>query len=244
MQQRYFDPEVGQFLSTDPVTAYTNPVGQFHRYRYANNNPYTLTDPDGRQADGDNQKTTGSHLRRSETARAMLSNGATAHSLSSTAAPNGSFSSGAVYSSRGDAKSAASSHNSDIAGGEWQSFVFGSGYVILIYEEYGSFGYSLAPYAGGVAPGVGWARAGSLGKLFGRQFPTKARGGVPQPYNPANGEYLPYAANPGLNLSPAARFTAGVVGGYVEAKSNSPYVPIGRAGSWGHMIGLAAGVVF
>ena len=48
MQQRYYDPLLGVFLSVDPVTAYGNPVGQFHRYRYANNNPYRFTDPDGR----------------------------------------------------------------------------------------------------------------------------------------------------------------------------------------------------
>src|SRR5699024_2663698 len=50
MQQRYYDPEIGMFLSVDPVTAYSNPIGQFHRYRYANNNPYGFTDPDGRNA--------------------------------------------------------------------------------------------------------------------------------------------------------------------------------------------------
>src|SRR5690606_11554464 len=49
MQQRYYDPMLGLFLSTDPVTAYSNPIGQFHRYRYANNNPYKFTDPDGRE---------------------------------------------------------------------------------------------------------------------------------------------------------------------------------------------------
>lgn len=50
MQQRYYDPLCGCFLSVDPVTAYDNPVSQFHRYRYSNNNPYKFTDPDGRRA--------------------------------------------------------------------------------------------------------------------------------------------------------------------------------------------------
>ncbi|WP_234446945.1 RHS repeat-associated core domain-containing protein [Luteimonas sp. MC1572] len=49
MQQRYYDPGIGLFLSVDPVTAHSDPVGQFHRYRYANNNPYTNIDPDGRR---------------------------------------------------------------------------------------------------------------------------------------------------------------------------------------------------
>src|SRR5690606_4696696 len=48
MQQRYYDPRVGRFLSVDPVTAYSDPVGQFNRYRYANNNPFRFIDPDGR----------------------------------------------------------------------------------------------------------------------------------------------------------------------------------------------------
>ncbi|UOV04600.1 hypothetical protein MUU75_16070 [Pseudoxanthomonas mexicana] len=48
MQQRYYDPQVGRFLSVDPVTALSNPIGMFNRYWYANNNPYKFTDPDGR----------------------------------------------------------------------------------------------------------------------------------------------------------------------------------------------------
>ncbi|WP_329813168.1 MULTISPECIES: RHS repeat-associated core domain-containing protein [Stenotrophomonas] len=48
MQQRYMDPQLGVFLSVDPVTAYQKPVEQFNRYRYANGNPYKFTDPDGR----------------------------------------------------------------------------------------------------------------------------------------------------------------------------------------------------
>ncbi|WP_325167012.1 RHS repeat-associated core domain-containing protein [Stenotrophomonas sp. S39] len=50
MQQRYMDPQLGVFLSVDPVTAYEQPVGQFNRYRYANGNPYKFLDPDGRQS--------------------------------------------------------------------------------------------------------------------------------------------------------------------------------------------------
>lgn len=47
MQQRYYDPGIGLFLSVDPVTALGNPVGQFNRYRYGNNSPYAFVDPDG-----------------------------------------------------------------------------------------------------------------------------------------------------------------------------------------------------
>lgn len=51
MQQRYYDPAIGRFLSVDPVTAYdTGDWRQFNRYAYAFNNPYTFTDPDGRQS--------------------------------------------------------------------------------------------------------------------------------------------------------------------------------------------------
>ncbi|MET4616213.1 RHS repeat-associated protein [Stenotrophomonas sp. 2619] len=50
MQQRYYEAEVGRFLSVDPVTAYNNPIGQFNRYRYADSNPYRFVDPDGRMS--------------------------------------------------------------------------------------------------------------------------------------------------------------------------------------------------
>ena len=50
MQQRYYDPTLGRFLSVDPVTANGNTGGNFNRYWYANNNPYKFTDPDGRDA--------------------------------------------------------------------------------------------------------------------------------------------------------------------------------------------------
>ena len=59
MQQRYYDPVLGIFLSVDPITAYGNPISQFHRYRYGNNNPYKFTDPDGRQVVCDENRCSG-----------------------------------------------------------------------------------------------------------------------------------------------------------------------------------------
>jgi RHS repeat-associated protein len=48
MQQRYYDPYAGRFLSTDPVLTDANTGGSFNRYVYANLNPYKYLDPDGR----------------------------------------------------------------------------------------------------------------------------------------------------------------------------------------------------
>jgi RHS repeat-associated protein len=50
MQQRYYDPVAGRFLSTDPVTTDANTGGSFNRYAYANNSPYKYIDPNGRWA--------------------------------------------------------------------------------------------------------------------------------------------------------------------------------------------------
>ncbi|MBZ4185830.1 RHS repeat-associated core domain-containing protein, partial [Thermomonas sp. RSS23] len=51
MQQRMFDPQIGRFLSVDPVTAYDNgDMRFFNRFAYAFDNPYRFMDPDGRAA--------------------------------------------------------------------------------------------------------------------------------------------------------------------------------------------------
>lgn len=51
MQQRYQDPQIGRFLSVDPVTAYSSDNWRhFNRFAYTYNNPFNFTDPDGRQA--------------------------------------------------------------------------------------------------------------------------------------------------------------------------------------------------
>ncbi len=48
MQQRYYDPIVGRFISADPVAADNATGANFNRYWYANNNPNTNKDIDGR----------------------------------------------------------------------------------------------------------------------------------------------------------------------------------------------------
>jgi RHS repeat-associated protein len=48
MQQRYYDPMAGRFMSVDPVLTDGNTGASFNRYVYANNNPHKYTDPDGR----------------------------------------------------------------------------------------------------------------------------------------------------------------------------------------------------
>jgi RHS repeat-associated protein len=48
MQQRYYDPIVGRFLSVDPVTTDASTGDSFSRYAYAYNNPLKFVDPDGR----------------------------------------------------------------------------------------------------------------------------------------------------------------------------------------------------
>jgi RHS repeat-associated protein len=57
MQQRYYDPIAGRFLSQDPVTTDAATGSAFNRYAYAQNNPYRYTDPDGREP-GDAAKQT------------------------------------------------------------------------------------------------------------------------------------------------------------------------------------------
>jgi len=50
MQQRYYDPIAGRFLSVDPVVTDANTGKGFGLYTYVDNNPYSKIDPDGRDA--------------------------------------------------------------------------------------------------------------------------------------------------------------------------------------------------
>lgn len=50
MGARYYDPKIGRFLSVDPIHFIESNLHTFNRYAYANNNPSTFKDPDGRAA--------------------------------------------------------------------------------------------------------------------------------------------------------------------------------------------------
>ncbi|MEL6791763.1 MAG: RHS repeat-associated core domain-containing protein, partial [Pseudomonadota bacterium] len=50
MQARYYDPNIGRFLSNDPVGFVEGGVGHFNRYSYSYNDPINFFDPDGRCA--------------------------------------------------------------------------------------------------------------------------------------------------------------------------------------------------
>jgi uncharacterized protein RhaS with RHS repeats len=52
MQQRYYEPLAGRFLSVDPVVTDAKTGDHFNRYNYAYNNPYKFKDPDGRAGAG------------------------------------------------------------------------------------------------------------------------------------------------------------------------------------------------
>lgn len=49
MGQRYYDPQLGRFISSDPDEVDGGDGANFNRYRYASGNPIRFHDPDGRQ---------------------------------------------------------------------------------------------------------------------------------------------------------------------------------------------------
>lgn len=57
MQARYYDPSVGRFLSVDPVDPKLGDIYNFNRQAYANNNPSSRMDPDGKVTCDDNSCT-------------------------------------------------------------------------------------------------------------------------------------------------------------------------------------------
>jgi RHS repeat-associated protein len=57
MQARYYDPDAGRFLSVDPITPANGGVFRTNRFDYANGNPVTNIDPDGRNTNSDGRET-------------------------------------------------------------------------------------------------------------------------------------------------------------------------------------------
>lgn len=51
MGARYYDPSLFRFISVDPVGVQAEAPASFNRYAYANNNPISYHDPDGRWAE-------------------------------------------------------------------------------------------------------------------------------------------------------------------------------------------------
>lgn len=83
----------------------------------------------------------------------------------------------------------------------------------------------------------------SLKRAVGKSYPTKTGYmGRPQPYGP-DGRYLSPAANPGVVMSPLGRFSSGFGQGLMEGagKGTQGATPVGRAGEFGHGIGVLLG---
>jgi RHS repeat-associated protein len=47
LRARYYDPEIGRFITKDPLPGFSTSPQSLNRYAYAHNNPINLTDPTG-----------------------------------------------------------------------------------------------------------------------------------------------------------------------------------------------------
>lgn len=84
MQQRYYDPSLGRFLSVDPVAADASTGNHFNRYKFAANNPYRFVDPDGRM-DKETRKELAEDRRRQANERMAVRGSITGRAGSSSA---------------------------------------------------------------------------------------------------------------------------------------------------------------
>lgn len=154
-EQRYYDPVLGSFLSVDPVPAQFDASTVFHRYRYANSNPYKFVDPDGRlgctgtRISSTCQSGGVAGLRTS--ARSPLDMGGGAQS----GAPP-SPGSRAVYASGDEARSAAADHVAALNGGALRTFLVGQPYGVRLSpgDDGTGVSYELIPAVQGLPPGI------------------------------------------------------------------------------------------
>jgi RHS repeat-associated protein len=103
---------------------------------------------------------------------------------------------------------------------------------------------AIMPYG----PGGGLkVQAGSrVGRLLGKPFPEKMNMARLQPYNPANGRYLGYEANPGPGSSVTAHFGVGFAQGFSSGYTNVDLPPVrsvahGRGQVLGQLLGTILG---
>jgi len=92
---------------------------------------------------------------------------------------------------------------------------------------------------------IPFIRAGGPGgALVGMRYPVKVgAGGRLQPYNPANGRFLGFDANPGLSNSATYHGVVGVGQGVLADPVNQPPQPRTRAQALGQLIGRILGQV-
>ena len=125
MRGRFYDPELGQFMSADPIM--TNPEGQgLNRFAYVENSPLNYIDPTGFAL----QTSTGDTGADSAIAAGVYFGGITAYAFFSSSAGSATINAvgGAVSSGASAVGSAASSAGSAI-GGFLSSPAFGPGNV-------------------------------------------------------------------------------------------------------------------
>jgi RHS repeat-associated protein len=123
MQQRYYDPVAGRFLSIDPVVTDANTGSSFNRYAYANNSPYRYIDPDGRDARDDQI------ARDLAKARENLCNGQCSGGTSSAGDSSGSKGASSQQSpgTSGTGPNTRGAHGVDLAAGQLET----EGFVLL-----------------------------------------------------------------------------------------------------------------
>lgn len=171
MQQRYYDPMVGRFLSVDPITADGNAGGNFNRYKYAANNPYRFIDPDGRQE----ASCTGSRVSCPSATQGAPQNEpgmrSSGRARSSARSRNDNVpraaGPGSVFESENTAQSEADAYIVDMNGGPVLNWLSGQNYFVSIEQVGGgAYTYTLIPQQGGIAPGVGLRGGGALSTVF------------------------------------------------------------------------------
>jgi RHS repeat-associated protein len=210
---RYYSPALQRFISEDPIGF---AGGDANLYAYVANNPVNFSDPLGTNP--------------------------------AVAAAAGACLEGAIINAAVDALIDTLAGRKITASGIARSAVMGCGLGIIAV--------GLGPALGAVARAMRASRAARAGadaaseapslarRMVGREYPTKTgAGGRPQPYNPANGQYVKAGPNTGLAHSPVADLGIGLAEGYASALTpGRPSLPSATSGP--HFAGQVIGYIF